>query len=79
MAYVFFGIQLYYLYTIALDRHEQKAIKIWILRVDATRIVPKRARDLLYFDAFDRSELAARITNLISQCEYKAPGADKGA
>ncbi len=54
---------------IALDRHEKNAIKIWILRIDATRIVPKRARDLLYFDAVDRSRLAACITNLISQFE----------
>lgn len=58
---------------IALDRQENNALNIWILRIDTTRVVPKRARDLLYFDTFDRSGLAARLTDLINSYEQDDP------
>lgn len=52
---------------LALDRHEEGKLKLWILRIDDTRIVPKRARDLLFYDAFSRAEVEGRMLQLLVQ------------
>lgn len=52
---------------LALDRQAEGGLKLWILRVDETRIVPKRARDLLFYDAHSRAEIEARLLQLLAQ------------
>lgn len=52
---------------LALDRHAEGKLKLWILRVDDTRIVPKRARDLLFHDALTRGEVEARMLQLLAR------------
>lgn len=52
---------------LALDRHANGKLKLWILRVDETRIVPKRARDLLFYDALSRGEVEARMLQLLAK------------
>lgn len=52
---------------LALDRHEQGKLELWILRVDNTRIVPRRARGLLFYDAPSRAEVESRILQLLTQ------------
>lgn len=52
---------------LALDRHAQGRLELWILRIDSTRMVPKRARDLLFYDALSRVEIEARILQLLAQ------------
>ncbi|MBN9477263.1 MAG: toll/interleukin-1 receptor domain-containing protein [Burkholderiales bacterium] len=52
---------------LALDRHEEGKLKLWILRVDDTRIVPKRARDLLFYDSSSRAEVEGRMLQLLAQ------------
>ena len=52
---------------LALDRHAAGKLKLWILRVDDTRIVPKRARDLLFYDASSRADLEGRMLQLLAQ------------
>lgn len=51
---------------LALDRHDESGLELWIFRVDNTRIVPKRARDLLVYDTPTRVALEARILDLVS-------------
>ncbi len=51
---------------LALDRHAENNLQLWIFRLDGTRIVPKRARDLLVFDTPTRVALEARILDLVS-------------
>jgi len=55
---------------LALDRHAGATLDLWILRVDTTRIVPKRARDLVFYDAPNRTALEARVMDLL---ERRAP------
>jgi hypothetical protein len=52
---------------LALDRHGDGRLELWILRVDATRIVPRRARDLLFYDAPNRAALEGRIMDLLER------------
>lgn len=52
---------------LALDRHAGACLDLWILRVDATRIVPKRARDLVFYDAPTRAALEARVVGLLER------------
>ncbi len=52
-------------FELALDRHNSNKIKLWIFCVDGTRIVPKRARDLNYFNVCSREEIEGRILNLL--------------
>lgn len=46
---------------LALDRRDKGAIELWILCLDKTRVVPKRARCLLFLDASTRSELESSV------------------
>lgn len=50
---------------LALDRLDAGSIKLWLIRVDKTRIVPPGARELIYFDARNRSELEGKILHLL--------------
>ena len=52
---------------LALDRHEHGALELWILRVDGTRIVPKRARDLMFYNATSRTDLEGRLVELLER------------
>lgn len=52
---------------LALDRQADGRLELWILRVDETRIVPKRARDLMFYDAPNRAALEARIMDLLER------------
>ena len=59
-------------FELALDRHAPGALKLWILCVDDTRIIPKRARDLIYFTVKSRQELEGRVVELLGR-ELDAP------
>jgi hypothetical protein len=52
---------------LALDRESQNGLKLWILCVDDTRMVPKRARDLVHYDVCTRNELEGRVVELIAR------------
>lgn len=52
---------------LALDRHEEGKLELWILRVDDTRIVPKRARELLFYDASSRVDVEGRMLQLLAR------------
>lgn len=52
---------------LALDRHLESNLQLWILRVDDTRIVPKRARDLAFYDTPNRVAIEARILELLDR------------
>lgn len=54
---------------LALERHTQKLIELWILCVDETRIVPRRARDLVYYQIKSRDELEGRVVLLLNRLE----------
>lgn len=64
---------------LALDRHSDGGLEIWILRVDATRIVPKRARDLVFHDVPNRAALEARIMDLLERHTTRAVGGSSSA
>ena len=49
----------------ALDRID--SINLWIICVDKTRIVPKRARDLLNYPVHNREELEGILLKLLSK------------
>lgn len=49
---------------LALERRDK--MNLWIICVDNTRIVPKKARDLLYYHANNREELEGIILNLLT-------------
>jgi hypothetical protein len=52
---------------IALARHNTKALDLWILQVDETRIVPPAARGLIGYPAKSREELEGQILKLLEQ------------
>ena len=52
---------------LALDRHGSGKLKLWIIRIDDTRIVPSRARSLLNYYARTREEIKGRISNLLKR------------
>jgi hypothetical protein len=54
---------------IALERHAQNKMNLWILCVDETRIVPRRARSLLYYQVQSREELEGRLVTLLDQLQ----------
>lgn len=49
----------------AMDRKNNDALQLWILCVDDTRIVPPRARNLVYYRATSREELEGRVLDLL--------------
>lgn len=52
-------------FELALDRHESCETKLWIFCVDNTRIIPKRARNLNWFNVRSREEIEGRVLNLL--------------
>jgi hypothetical protein len=50
---------------LALERHSQHAMQLWILCVDDTRIVPRAARGLVHYRVDDRSGIEARLIALL--------------
>lgn len=51
----------------ALKRKAEQKTKLWIVRVEDIRIVPKNARNLLYVDAFDRESIEGKIIGLVDK------------
>lgn len=51
---------------LALDLKEKNQMDIWIIRVDDTRIVSKRARTLNSYEAKNRKELEGKLLSLLS-------------
>lgn len=51
---------------LALDRHANGMIDLWLLRVDSTRVVPTRARELAYFDTPSRELLEGKVLGLLA-------------
>mgnify|MGYP002626564974 CR=1 FL=1 len=49
----------------ALDRKENKHMSLWIICLDDTRIVPKRARSLLTYRVHSRAEIEGYISKLL--------------
>jgi hypothetical protein len=54
-------------FEIALKRQAAKALSLWILQVDETRIVPPAARCLIAYPVGSRKELEGQITQLLGQ------------
>lgn len=54
-------------FELALDRFDDGKIQLWIICTDGTRIVPKRARNLLYYNVSSREEIDGCILNLLEQ------------
>lgn len=50
---------------LALDRYESCETKLWIFCVDNTRIIPKRARNLNWFNVRSREEIEGRVLDLL--------------
>ncbi|MFD1989946.1 toll/interleukin-1 receptor domain-containing protein [Paenibacillus nicotianae] len=50
---------------LALDLHEKGKIEIWIFNIDDTRMIPKRARNLLSFNVRSRQELEGQLLGLL--------------
>lgn len=51
---------------LALDLREKGQMEIWILCVDDTRIVSKRARELVFYRVKTREEIEGKIVSLLS-------------
>lgn len=52
---------------LALDLAEKQQMDIWIIDVDDTRIISKRARDLLYYQVSTREEIEGIMLKLLSK------------
>ncbi|MEJ9227725.1 toll/interleukin-1 receptor domain-containing protein [Priestia aryabhattai] len=52
-------------FELALDRADAEEIELWIICVDSTRIVPKRARNLHYYSVTSREEIEGCISKLL--------------
>lgn len=50
---------------LALDLGEKKQLDIWLICVDDTRIVSKRARNLVFYQVHNREDIEGRILELI--------------
>lgn len=57
-------------FEIAMDRKETGKMKLWILCIDDTRIVPTRARNLVNYRVRSREEIEGTILKLIKQFSY---------
>lgn len=53
----------------ALDRMEDGQFQLWIFCIDETRIVPKRARNLLHYRLKNRKEIEGELLKLLSELE----------
>jgi len=54
---------------IALDRSTKNQMQLWLFCVDDTRVVPKRARDIIYYEVDSREQLEGQIIKLMSKLE----------
>jgi hypothetical protein len=54
---------------LALDRHERGELLLWIIAVDDTRVVPPRARTLLYQRGQTRDELMGTLSRLLREIQ----------
>ena len=52
---------------LALDRHAEATLDLWLLRIDKTRVVPLRARNLIYYDCETRNSLEGRVLELLGR------------
>jgi hypothetical protein len=52
---------------LALDQHARGTLDLWLLRIDKTRVVPLRARDLIYYDCETRNSLEGRVLELLGR------------
>jgi hypothetical protein len=55
--------------SLALQRQDAGKLKVWILCVDNTRIVPPGARNLTNYPAHSREELERHVMFLLEQCK----------
>jgi hypothetical protein len=53
--------------SLALQRHKAGMMKLWLICIDNTRIVPPEARDLLFVPALSRDLLSLEITRLVGE------------
>lgn len=51
----------------ALDRSIANHMELWLICVDDTRVVPKRARDILFYRVDSREKIEGRIMSLLDQ------------
>jgi hypothetical protein len=58
-------------FELALNRHEQSGLALWILCVDDTRIVPPAARSLVNYPARSREELERHVLTLLEQIQQR--------
>ncbi|TBR56516.1 hypothetical protein B4U84_29385 [Westiellopsis prolifica IICB1] len=58
---------------LALEKHAQSQLELWIFCVDETRIIPRRARDLVFYQIKSRDELEGRIATLLDRMENTNP------
>lgn len=56
-------------FELALDRYEKGKMELWIFCPDKTRMVPKRARKLLYYNVSSRVEIEGIIVGLLERNE----------
>lgn len=54
-------------FELALDRHAAGKLTLWIFCVDETRIIPKRARDLVNYAVKSRQELEGYVISLLGR------------
>lgn len=52
---------------LALDRHAKGTLDLWLLRIDKTRVVPLRARKLIYYDCETRNSLEGKVLELLGR------------
>jgi hypothetical protein len=53
--------------SIALDSHTLNGKSLWIFRLDKTRLVPPKARKLLWYDVETREEIEGKILSLLEK------------
>jgi len=54
---------------IALDRMNENQLQLWLFCIDETRIVPKRARDIVFYRVESRDALEGQIIKLLSKLD----------
>ena len=59
--------------SLALQRHKAGVMKLWLLCIDDTRIVPPDARDLLFVPALTRDRLSLEVIRLVGDLSDSKP------
>lgn len=54
-------------FELALDRYEAGKMELWIFCPDETRMVPKRARDLIYYNVSSRKQIEGVVLSLLER------------